>query len=74
MHFTAEGARRLLRQRRGEYQPEGEPVRVNVHDFVDPELGRAIPYGIYDETDKEGWVSVGDSADTAEFAVNAIRS
>src|SRR5215212_6962721 len=57
-----------------EYRPEGEPVRVNVHDFVDPELGRAIPYGVYDETNNEGWVSVGDSADTAEFAVNAIRS
>jgi hypothetical protein len=57
-----------------EWQPAGEPVRVNVHDFVDPELGRAIPYGIYDETNNEGWVSVGDVADTAEFAVNAIRS
>jgi hypothetical protein len=57
-----------------EYQPEGEPVRVNVHDFVDPEQGRAIPYGIYDETNNEGWVSVGDTADTAEFAVNSIRT
>jgi len=47
-----------------EWQPAGQPERVNVHDFVDPELGRAIPYGI----------SVGDVADTAEFAVNAIRS
>jgi transposase len=57
-----------------EYQPEGRPERVNVHDFVDKELGRAIPYGIYDETNNEGWVSVGDTADTAEFAVNAIAS
>jgi hypothetical protein len=57
-----------------EYQPGGEPERVRVHDFVDPELGRAIPYGIYDETNNEGWVSVGDVADTAEFAVNSIRS
>jgi len=57
-----------------EYQPEGTPERVNVHDFVDPEQGRAIPYGIYDEANNEGWVSVGDTADTAEFAVNAIRS
>lgn len=57
-----------------EWQPAGEPERVNVHDFVDPELGRAIPYGIYDEANNEGWVSVGDVADTAEFAVNAIRS
>jgi len=57
-----------------EWQPQGEPERVNVHDFVDPELGRAIPYGVYDETNNEGWVSVGDVADTGEFAVNAIRS
>jgi len=57
-----------------EYQPQGTPPRVNVHDFVDPEQGRAIPYGIYDETNNEGWVSVGDTADTAEFAVNSIRS
>ncbi|MGH2578152.1 MAG: ISAzo13 family transposase, partial [Actinomycetota bacterium] len=57
-----------------EWQPHGEPERVNVHDFVDPELGRAIPYGIYDEANNEGWVSVGDTADTAAFAVNAIRS
>jgi hypothetical protein len=57
-----------------EYQPAGEPQRVNTHDFVDPEQGRAIPYGVYDLGNDEGWVSVGDSADTAEFAVNAIRS
>jgi Rhodopirellula transposase DDE domain len=57
-----------------EWQPEGEPERVNVHDFVDPDLGRAIPYGVYDETHNEGWVSVGDIADTAELAVNAIRT
>jgi transposase len=56
-----------------EYQPAGEPVRVNVHDFVDKELGRAVPYGIYDLINDEGWVSVGDSADTATFAVEAIR-
>jgi transposase len=57
-----------------EWQPAGEPVRVNVHDFVDPEQGRAIPYGIYDLANDEGWVTVGDTADTAEFAVNSIRS
>jgi transposase len=57
-----------------EWQPEGEPVRVNVHDFVDPDQGRAIPYGIYDVANDEGWVSVGDTADTATFAVNSIRS
>jgi transposase len=57
-----------------EWQPQGEPVRVNVHDFVDPQQGRAIPYGIYDVANDEGWVSVGDTADTSEFAVNSIRS
>ena len=56
-----------------EYQPKGEPVRVKTHDFVDKELGRAVPYGNYDLSNDEGWVSVGDSADTAAFAVEAIR-
>ena len=56
-----------------EYQPAGEPERVKTHDFVDPEQGRAIPYGIYDLSNDEGWVSVGDTADTAEFAVASIR-
>jgi hypothetical protein len=56
-----------------EYQPAGQPERVSTHDFVDPELGRAIPYGIYDTVNDEGWVSVGDTADTAEFAVESIR-
>ncbi len=46
---------------------------MGVHDFVDPEVGRAIPYGIYDIANDEGWVSVGDTADTAEFAVESIR-
>lgn len=57
-----------------EWQPKGEPERVRVHDFVDPALGKAIPYGIYDIGNDEGWVSVGDTADTAEFAVASIRS
>ena len=57
-----------------EWQPKGEPERVKVHDFVDKELGRAVPYGIYDLANDEGWVSVGESADTAEFATNAIAS
>jgi hypothetical protein len=57
-----------------EWQPAASPTRVNVHDFVDPEQGRAIPYGIYDVANDEGWVSVGDTADTSEFAVNSIRS
>jgi hypothetical protein len=56
-----------------EYQPTGEPERVSTHDFVDPELGRAIPYGVYDTVNDEGWVSVGDTADTSEFAVESIR-
>jgi transposase len=56
-----------------EYHPKGEPTRVKTHDFVDPELGRAVPYGIYDIGNNEGWVSVGDTADTATFAVEAIR-
>ncbi|MGH9245563.1 MAG: ISAzo13 family transposase [Acidimicrobiales bacterium] len=56
-----------------EYQPKGEPDRVRVHDFVDPAQGRAVPYGVYDLAHDEGWVSVGDSADTAEFAVESIR-
>jgi hypothetical protein len=59
-----------------EWHPEGEPTRVNVHDFADPALGehaKAIPYGVYDVGNNEGWVNVGDSADTAEFAVESIR-
>ena len=59
-----------------DWRPKGDPERVNVHDFADPALGehaKAIPYGIYDIGNDEGWVSVGDVADTAEFAVEAIR-
>jgi transposase len=56
-----------------EYHPKGEPTRTKTHDFVDPALGRAVPYGIYDIANDEGWVSVGDTADTAAFAVEAIR-
>jgi hypothetical protein len=55
-----------------EYQAKGKPVRTDVHDFVDPEMGRAIPYGVYDLGADEGWVSVGDDADTASFAVATI--
>ena len=57
-----------------EWQPSGQPEPVRVHDFIDPGLGKAIPYGIYDLSNDEGWVSVGDTADTAEFAANTIRS
>jgi hypothetical protein len=56
-----------------EYHPVGEPTKVNVHDFIDKELGRAVPYGVYDVSNNEGWVSVGDSGDTASFAAQAIR-
>jgi transposase len=56
-----------------EYRPKGEPEKVNVHDFKG-ELGRVSPYGVYDMEDNSGWVSVGISADTSEFAVHAIRS
>ena len=56
-----------------EWRPEGTPENVGVHDFPDPELGRAVPYGVYDIGANSGWVSVGSDHDTAAFAVNAIR-
>ncbi len=56
-----------------EMRPKGQPEHVKVHDFVDPELGRATPYGIYDLGRNSGWVSVGMDHDTAEFAVETIR-
>src|SRR3972149_7348407 len=56
-----------------EWQKKGEPVAVNMHDFADPVLGKVIPYGVYDVGRNEGWVSVGISHDTAQFAVEAIR-
>jgi hypothetical protein len=56
-----------------EWQPQGEPEEVRVHDFPDPRLGKAIPYGVYDITSNEGWVSVGIDHDTAQFAVASIR-
>jgi hypothetical protein len=56
-----------------EWRPKGSPEAVRVHDFVIPELGRAVPYGVYDIAANAGWVSVGMSADTAEFAVGTIR-
>jgi hypothetical protein len=55
------------------WRPKGRPEPVNVHDFRDPDMPRAVPYGIYDLADNVGWVSVGTDHDTASFAVNAIR-
>jgi Rhodopirellula transposase DDE domain len=56
-----------------QWRPAGQPVVVNTHDFPDPDLGKAVPYGVYDLAEDAGWVSVGGSADTAEFAVSTIR-
>jgi hypothetical protein len=56
-----------------EWQPQGEPEQVRVHDFQDPELGKVIPYGVYDITNNQGWVSVGIDHDTAHFAARTIR-
>jgi hypothetical protein len=56
-----------------EWQPTGEPERVNVHDFPDPKVGKAIPYGVYDLGRNTGWVSVGTDHDTAGFAVATLR-
>lgn len=56
-----------------EWRPKGAPEAVRVHDFLIPDLGRAVPYGVYDIAANAGWVSVGVDHDTASFAVNAIR-
>jgi hypothetical protein len=56
-----------------EYQPQGRPEPVRVHDFLDKRLGKAIPYGVYDMTQNCGWVSVGVNHDTAEFAVATVQ-
>jgi hypothetical protein len=55
-----------------EYQPQGRPERVDVHDFPDPEMGKAIPYGVFDIAANEGFVVVGDDHDTAAFAAGTI--
>ncbi len=57
-----------------EWRPEGDPEQVNVHDFMDRQLGKAIPYGVCDIGANTGWVSVGTDHETAAFAVNALRS
>ena len=56
-----------------EWRPKGDPEPVRVHDFIDPELGKVAPYGVYDIATNQGWVSVGIDHDTAEFAVESIR-
>ena len=56
-----------------EWQPKGTPERVDVHDFPDPEVPKAVPYGVYDIGADDGWMEVGSDHDTAAFAVNAIR-
>ena len=61
------------RQNGREYQPRGRPERVRVHDFLDEDLGKAIPYGVYDVARNVGWVNVGCDHDTAAFAVASIR-
>jgi len=56
-----------------EWRPKGNPESVRVYDFIDPELGKVAPYGVYDVAANQGWVSVGVDHDTAEFAVESIR-
>ena len=56
-----------------DYRPEGCPDKVKVHDFVDAELGKVVPYGVYDIAANAGCVSVGIDNDTAQFSVNSIR-
>jgi transposase len=57
-----------------EWHPAGEPETVQMHDFPDPRVGKAIPYGVYDINRNEGWVNVGIDHDTPDFAVAAIRA
>jgi len=56
-----------------EWQPQGQPEAVNVYDFVDKRVGKAIPYGIYDVGRNAGWVNVGQDHDTAQFASESLR-
>jgi len=56
-----------------EWHPQGQPQEVRVHDFIDRQKGKVIPYGVYDILNNQGWVNVGIDHDTAQFAVNSIR-
>jgi hypothetical protein len=56
-----------------QWRPKGSPVRVGVHDFPDPKIGKAVPYGVYDVGANAAWVLVGADGDTAAFAVQALR-
>jgi hypothetical protein len=57
-----------------EWNPKGQPIKVDTHDFENKELGHAIPFGVYDITENKGWVSVGITKDTSQFAVSTIRN
>jgi hypothetical protein len=57
-----------------DYRPKGDPIRVKVHDFEDKALGKVVPYGVYDISANAGWISLGITSDTAEFAVHSIRT
>ena len=69
-----ERADRQLQKRWHRLSPKGDPWRVKVHDFEDKELGKVVPYGVYDVGANAGWVSVGVTSDTAQFAVASIRA
>src|SRR5574340_711497 len=70
---SCSNCRRSAKNGGREWRPKGAPEAVRVHDFLIPDLGRAVPYGVYDIAANAGWVSVGVDHDTASFAVNAIR-
>jgi len=57
-----------------DYRPKGDPIRTNMHDFKDKDAGKVVPHGVYDPTANCGWVSIGVNHDTAQFAVQSIRT
>ena len=65
--------RRGLQEQRAGVAAQGNPERAQVHDFPDPTVGKAIPYGVYDVAANTGWVSVGRDHDTSAFAVSTLR-